>query len=216
MAKFIPGSLGKVKGTIGQLVLYQRRGQLVARARPGKRRLKASAGQLNQQNKLRVAMELLSRLRKTIRLGYRERNTSMTALNRAAGNFIRCISQDASGGLMINYNQLKVADGPLGLLFEPVATRLPGNRFRIDWLPENYLSSGLSGSDRVCLLLYQADQAFACTLENAGRRADGTLNCSLPASFSALTFHCWLFVCAACGPEVSSSIYLGAHSAATS
>lgn len=211
MAKYIPGQLGRIEGKLGELVLYQRRGIPVVKRRPGKRRLKASASQLLQQEKFSLATRFFSQVKEAVSLGYRERKTSMTVHNRAIGNFLRNTFQHADGSILLNYAAVMVADGELDCLYELQVTALKGNSMQITWLEQRYLRSGVSGEDQVCLLFYNQEREISYLKEFAGKRLDCKLSLQLPEFMSDLNFHLWIFVISGIGKEVSSSFYTGKY-----
>lgn len=209
MAKYIPGQLGRIEGKLGELVLYQRRGIPVVKRRPGKRKLKASASQMLQQEKFILATRFLSQVRAVISLGYRDRKTSMTVQNRAIGNFPRNIFQHTEGGVLMDYTKVLIADGELDCLYETQVTALKGNFMQLTWLEQRYLQSGVSGEDQVCLLFYNQEKEISYLQESAGKRSDCELSLQLPEFMSDLNFHIWVFVISESGKEVSSSFYTG-------
>lgn len=211
MAKYIPGQLGRIEGKLGELVLYQRRGIPVVKRRPGKRRLKASASQLLQQEKFSLATRFFSQVKEAVSLGYRERKTSMTVQNRAMGNFLRNTGQHTNGDVRMNYAGVIMADGELDGLYESQAASLESNTIQITWLEQRYLRSGVSGEDQICLLFYNQEKEIFYLKESAGKRTDCKLSLQLPEFMSDLDFHLWVFVISGIGKDVSSSLYMGKY-----
>lgn len=209
MAKYIPSALGLIKGKLGNLVLYKRLGQPVARTAPAKRNAKPSAAQLAQRNKFSLAIQLLDQLRPVLAALYPGVGQRNAAVRRVSSSLLHLLAADQEAGMLPDYSRLCITEGSIQGLPEPEISRIQPDLLHIDWLQEAYLSSDLSAQDQLNLLCYLPERSAFSLVPDFGKRSDHGFNLQLPAGFGDLHFHSWLFVRSAKGKGFSEAVYLG-------
>ena len=210
MARQIEGINGGFCGRVGTVIGYQWRGKWCMRSYPRHINDARSESQLRQREWFKLAVQLASRLTKTLRIGMRERSKR---LHMTEGNYFISLNKGcfgmAEGRLVVDYARMVLSDGPVAPVgFGSPTLVVEPRRFSVmvDF-SANPLGLAAEREDNVYLVAICEEEGAGVSASPSFRR-EGEVCLCLPASWEGKRVHLYGFVQDYTG-EASVSQYLG-------
>ena len=169
------GMLGKLAGSLGDLVIYQMNGKIVVRAKPGKRTKPATGRQKETQENFARVMNILRPLKPYVKVGFNDLADGRFVFHKANSVNLKRF-YDASNPDDLRWLMLSKGDraGATGLVLE-----VEGEQATVSWGdPEPGKPS--AKDDRVMLLALNTTTLESTDSTNAGKRSNGRASLSLP------------------------------------
>lgn len=191
MARIKSGILSNVSGKVGNVVGGTWKGINYLRGMPAGVRNPNSTLQFSQRLKFSLMVRFLQPVTEFIRVGYKAQAVKMTAFNAAFSyNFHNALSGD-SPDYKIEYPRVMLSRGNLAGAINPSCASTAAAKVQLSW--EMIPGMGqASETDTTIFVIYNADKQEAVYSLNAGTRGDGTLEVSVPASYSGDAVHCYI------------------------
>lgn len=209
MGKLNDSLLSGSSGRTGRLVVANVSGTEILRARPRKRTGQATPKQLLVQNRMTQAYNFLSAYSSFAKEYFGKRLGMRSRFNQAMTNVLDAFKLDFVT-LTINpvYSEIEFAHGSL-LAANPTAlTVTAAGSFTLDWF-NNSAGNVEREVDELQVLYYAVDEKKPIFLENAGIRADGTLDIPVAPTLTGKTIHVWMAFRSSVLLEASVSAYVG-------
>ena len=195
---------GKIKGLLGNMVGYERKGQNYLRKAPN-RTAAPTEGELKNRHMLQLVSSWLRPITPFVRKGFR--NYSWNFEGFSAGfsvNYKEALEKNGFES-SVNPSLVKVSSGELGL---PANLEVihSGDRLDFSWTPA--VNNSQSPRDRIMLLAYNPEKSQAIYELNGAIRYKGNASLSLSEAQPG-SFHIYAAFVAEDGSRQSESKYLG-------
>ena len=209
MGKLNDSLLSGSSGRTGRLVVANVSGIEILRARPRKRTGPPTPKQLLVQTRMTKAYNFVSAYTAFAKDYFGKRVGMRSRFNQAMTNVLDAFKLDFVT-LTINpvYAEIEFARGSL-LAANPTALTAPvAGSFTIDWF-NNAAGNADREADGLQVLYYAVNEKKPIFLENAGLRADGTLDIPVAPTLQGKTIHVWMAFRSTILLEASTSAYVG-------
>jgi hypothetical protein len=191
MAQLTTGILGKVSGKVGNVVGGTWKGINYLRTMAASVNNPNTDLQYSQRLKFSTVIRFLQPITEFIRVGYKGQAVKMTAFNAAFSyNFHNALTGDFPD-FAIDYAHVIVSRGNLSGAINPACTSTEAAKAVLSWEPASG-SGQASETDTAIFVIFNSVKQEAVYSLNAGSRADGSLQVSLPSSWSGDEVHCYI------------------------
>ena len=209
MGKLNDSLLSGSSGRTGRLVVANVSGTEILRARPRKRTGQATPKQLLVQNRMTQAYNFVSAYSAFAKDYFGKRVGMRSRFNQAMTNVLAAFKLDFLTLTIVPvYSEIEFARGSL-LAANPTAlTATVAGNFTIDWF-NNAAGNPEREIDELQVLYYAVDEKKPIFLENAGLRADGTIDIPVAPTLQGKTLHVWIAFRSTVLMEASTSAYVG-------
>jgi hypothetical protein len=185
------GILGNVSGKVGNVVGGTWKGINYLRTSAANVNNPNTELQLSQRLKFSTVVKFLQPVTEFLRVGYKAQAIKMTAFNAAFSyNFHNAISGDYPD-YAIDYERVMVSRGNLAGAVNPVCSSPEAAKVNLNW-DVTPGSGQASKSDTAIFVIFNPEKQEAVYSLNAGNRSDGSLQVSLPVSWSGQPVHCYI------------------------
>ncbi len=208
MAVIKESPLGVISGKIGQIVGSTWKGINYVRVLAGSVANPQTDKQLAQRQKFGKTMQFLQPLSEFLQIGFRSYAVGMSGVNAAMKYNIKNALTGTYPNIAVDYPNALVARGNLAGSLNAVASSTVAGTVKFDW-DDNTGEIGASATDKSLLVVYNAVQNQAVTVNELAERADGTQTVTVPSSFSGDLVQCYMAFIAEDG-TVSNSAFAGA------
>lgn len=208
MGRIKKGILGGFSGKVGTVVGASWRSIDYMRSLPKERSVPFSPAQLGQQSKMALLRGFLLSIQEIVEQGFQDYNKH-TAMNSALSfNLLHAI-EGAHPEHYINFPNFLFTQGKLvGAGAPKVASTLANS---VDFTWENgFYSPMCAAADDLTVVVYNPESKKFVSLQNAGKREDGTVRLLLPKEFTGDVVHCYLSLFSSNRKISSTNQYLGA------
>ncbi|KIO76694.1 hypothetical protein TH53_13540 [Pedobacter lusitanus] len=212
MAILKQGSLGIFTGKIGALVITKWKDKYVGKSKPKPSAKKASALQLSQRTKIRLAGKFMRRFKSVVSFSFQKVPKNMTAMNYAMWYNLRDAISGEYPDFTMDYAKVRLSE-PADYATEidngyNVAVTVSGARISVAWeadeLPDN---DETKATDRAYFFCFHPEKNRFVSLESS-QRSDLKIDLNLPDLFAG-EVHMWLFFASDNLKYVSQTEYLG-------
>jgi len=191
MAQLTTGILGKVSGKVGNVVGGTWKGINYLRTMAASVNNPNTDLQYSQRLKFSTVIRFLQPITEFIRVGYKGQAVKMTAFNAAFSyNFHKALTGDFPD-FAIDYANAMVSRGNLSGPVNPACTSTVAAKAVLSWEPASG-SGQTSETDTAIFVIFNSVKQEAVYSLNAGSRTDGSLQVSLPSSWSGDAVHCYI------------------------
>lgn len=199
------GILGAFRGKVGQVIGYVRNGQACMRSMPSHYHDAKTDDQLRCRSKMTAVTGFLSTIFPVVKNGFEYETDNTTEFNEAVRYNIKHAMRCEGTQATMDYERVKVASGYLAGMTRGLAF-MDGMEVRAAW--EAVLGlNGACGTDKACLVAYDAAKKQAVWDMNCGERGASGCRMRLPEEWSGDKVHVWGWMKGeGC---VSDSVYLG-------
>jgi hypothetical protein len=198
----------KVRGKLGNVVIYNSRGQTIMRTRPFNVKKTSTPKQLNNRMKFSVLCKLGKLLRTYINKGFTGIPIKMTVDNSFFKENFNLAFTGAYPDLLIDYSRLIVAKGLLSGAKEGMISAVVGRIINITWTNNSDQKNAESSDIAMALFINQTKNAVLQDT-NSRTRADCSLLFAVPETWIGDLVHVYLSFKNATGETSSNSIFLG-------
>lgn len=185
------GILGNVSGKVGNVVGGTWKGINYLRTVAASVNNPNTELQASQRLRFSTVVKFLQPITEFIRVGYKGQALKMTAFNAAFSyNYRNALTGDFPD-FTVDYAKAMVSRGTMAGAINPACSSTEAAKISISWemAPGNGLSSD---TDTAIFVIFNPGKNEAVFSLNAGTRADGSLEVSLPASYSGDEVHCYI------------------------
>ena len=209
MGKLNDSLLSGSSGRTGRLVVANVSGTEILRARPRKRTGQATPKQLLVQTRMTQAYNFLSAYKAFAKDYFGKRVGMRSRFNQAMTNVLDAYKLDfLTLTIVPTYSEIEFAQGSL-LAANPTAlTATVAGSFTIDWF-NNAAGNTEREADDLQILYYAVNEKKPIFLENAGIRADGTIDIPVAPTLQGKMLHVWIAFRSTVLMEASTSAYVG-------
>tara|TARA_R110002020_G_scaffold421577_1_gene630667 strand:+ start:7106 stop:7726 length:621 start_codon:yes stop_codon:yes gene_type:complete len=173
--------LGRISGSMGNLVFYQLNGKTVVRQKPGPRKKPSTERQLYQQKAFSIGQKFVTPLRHALNFTMNNKGTSFeSGTTRTLSWVIKNAILPEEKIPVLWPERVKISKGWLVGLEEGIAVR-EGDSIRISWRPNAWQGSGRD-EDRLFVIAYAPGSKRVHTLYEGNYRKAGTQLLELPWS----------------------------------
>jgi hypothetical protein len=200
------GSLGPVKGKVGNLIVSSWKGKPYVKSLPAERKSPPSEKELSNRKKWAMAHEWLKPVTKFVREGFKGYTPTVEGFLAAKSYLLKNAFEGMAPDLTINPALVKVSSGELPLP-ENIQATLQGNDIvQLTWSTEDI--TRINRYDQVMLLAYDIEKRFSITTLTGQLRNTGVDTLKLSA-VRGRVYHLYAAFVAADRSMQSDSIYLG-------
>ena len=209
MGKLNDSLLSGSSGRTGRLVVANVSGTEILRARPRKRTGQATPKQLLVQSRMTKAYNFVSAYTPFAKDYFGKRIGMRSRFNQAMTNVLDAFKLDF---LILTitpvFTEIEFARGPLLAAVPTALTVALAGSFTVDWF--NNAAGNLDReADELQILYYAENEKKPIFLENAGLRADGTIDIPVAPTLQGKTIHVWIAFRSTILLEASTSAYVG-------
>lgn len=213
MAKLKSGILGGISGTVGNVVGGRWRGIDYIRSKPASVNNPNTEKQRIQRSRFKLVVQLLSKVKPLINVGFRNGRRNQTPMNSAVSLNIREAITGTYPYQEINPEALVVSVGELqGSSISGMDLTVP-EAVTITWVNESGVGNA-SNLDAAMVLLYNKEKNAVIYNLHGASREDEALVVAIPASWNGDSVAGYLAFRSETDRDVSNSIFLGEDTAA--
>jgi len=206
MAKFSNINTGAFSGAIGPVIGGSWKGIPYMRAKPGKRKKKASPLQKANEAKFKIVGQLLKPMSELFRVSFNLNPQSTGYACAFSYNFKNCVT-GVYPKLAIDHPSVLVSRGDLPGAEEAKAVLGENSMIEFSWKNNSGFRSA-KATDRSIAVIYYPQLNVAIYNTEGTARKNG--QCLLDAGkLKGKKVHCWMAFISANGKEVSDSVYAG-------
>lgn len=191
MAQIKTGILGNVSGKVGNVVGGTWKGINYLRTMAASVNNPNTELQVSQRLKFCTVVKFLQPITEFIRVGYKAQAVKMTAFNAAFSYIFHNALTGKFPDFAIDYPGVMVSRGNMVGALNPVCSSNEAAKVILSWEPGSGSGQG-SETDTAIYVIFNASKQEAVYSLNAGTRADGSAEVTLPASYSGDTVHCYI------------------------
>jgi len=208
MAKAPDGILGSANGSVGNFIFYELNGQTVVRKKATFKD-KPSAAQLNARGSMKTLMNLFTRIKPFIKMGYinQSRGTVKSYFNLAMSYNLKQAMKQEDVGYVIDYTKLKLSEGTIKLA-EQATVALNASGLLFNWYVDPKLN-WTSQNDQAMMMAYFPEENTGIYQTSGARRMTGKDILPLPGSYLDKQMEVYLAFVSDDRLSVSDSQYLG-------
>lgn len=191
MAQIKTGILGNVSGKVGNVVGGTWKGINYLRTMAANVNNPNTELQVCQRLKFSAVVKFLQPITEFIRVGYKAQAVKMTAFNAAFSYIFHNALTGEFPDFTIDYPNVMVSRGNMAGAINPACSSTEAAKVILSWEPASG-SGQASETDTAIFVIHNSSKLEAVYSLNAGTRADGSIEVSLPASYSGDTVHCYI------------------------
>jgi hypothetical protein len=206
MAKFKKGLLGKLSGTIGDVVLSSWKGTPYIRSKPTGNTSNTPAQQ-KQRSKLGLASAFAGHIRPVIKAGFKVNIEQRTERNSAVSYLMRRAIKTVNEEPRLDFPQVMVARVMLGRPLNPAAERTEEG-IKFTWTFDEAQPSARADDGLIALAYMPANEQAYYEVGGESVRSDQSFTLPVPDS-GEHPLECYLAFAAADGTDACDSVYLG-------
>lgn len=193
------GKVGTVVGSTWNSICYMRSmADSYADANTEKQRC--------QRKRFAAAMDFLKTVTPYLRIGYRNCGAGQSTFSAAMSEVLKNAVEGCEAGATVNFQKALLSKGPLTKAADADVT-VGGGKATFSWTDNSGVGSA-KADDVAMVLAYDKDNGEAVYDTQAGTRADGTAELTLPTAWAEDALAVYLSFCSADGREVSNSTCL--------
>lgn len=166
-----------------------------------------------QRGRFSAAVEFLRTLVPYLRIGYRDCGAGQSAFSAAMSDVLKNAVEGCEADAAVNFRKARVSRGTLTGAPDASVT-VTGGKVSFSWT-DNSGTGNAKEDDAVMALAYNKDKGEAVYDTQAGKRADGTAELTVPAAWDGDALAIYLSFCSADQREVSDSACLQDEEATT-
>lgn len=204
--------LGRLSGSMGNLVFYQLNGKTVVRQKPGPRKKPASERQLYQQQAFSIGQKFVTPLRDALNFTMRKGNSKFeSGINRTLSLLIKNAIINEDKKPILYPEKVRIAEGWLIGLENASVERTKPLTIRLSWTPNSWQGSGRDG-DRLFVIAYSPQAKKVFTLYQGNYRKSGKQLLHLPwiePEIGKVYVYAAFYAEDGCSREFSDSVCLG-------
>lgn len=203
--------LGRITGSMGNLVFYQLNGKTVVRQKPGPRKKPASERQLYQQKAFSIGQKFVTPLRDALNFTLKKKGSSFeSGTNRTLSWLIKNAIVPEEKAPVLYPERVKISKGWLVGMDNPLAAR-EGASIKITWQANAWQGSARE-EDRLFVIAYAPESKRVYTVYEGAYRKSGDQLIELPWSDPELDkvyIYAAFYAEDGCVREFSDSVCLG-------
>ena len=208
MARFLKGINGAYQGKVGNVVGSSWRGIDYIRSLPKKSSKAASEDQIAQRARFALVTSFLKSIKEILKIGFSDsKQRGRLGYNVAFQHLITNAVTGVYPALGIDYSAVQIASGSLAALMGLRTEESAPQVLTLSWQPEVNRFNAFA-DDQVIVLLYNVEDNFFSAYEGV-TRIDGTLDITLPPSYTGKTMVGWTFNIHRDGKVTSGSQFIG-------
>lgn len=171
MAKLIMQKLGKLRGSIGNVVFYQLNGETVMRRKPGPRKTKPTPRQLYTRKAFNLGQLFLKPLIKELNFTFSEFiRGPKRGFHFALSTLLKTAISNRQGKPVLDPILVQISSGELDPLTDASLEKIGDTKFRLSWNANTWIGTPREG-DRLYLLVYcPEEKLFFAIREGAFRK----------------------------------------------
>jgi len=196
---------GFLSGKIGETVHYQARGRQLVRRRPV-RKAPPTEGELLSRHMLELTTAWIKPVLEFVRIGFRKYHENYEGFNAAVSVVRKEALQKNGYNSSIDPSKARLSHGNLANAEDLQAELLPDGTLNFTWIPT--ADADASPRDRVMLLAYNVEKAFAVQETFGNKRLSGSDSLQLPLNIPG-SYHLYAAFIAEDLGRQSQSKYLG-------
>jgi hypothetical protein len=205
------GILGGFQNKTGAVVGVRWRGLDVMRGLPRTTTKNFSQGQKDHQTKFKLLSHLLSMVAPVINIGFRERQTTTTAKNRAMAYNLGIPLIGESPNLRLDYSMLSFSRGKCALPMQTEVLAWPQSELSFSWSYSGSRDKQENDRDLISFLIFNPARDQVMMVMRKATRADQHFKVTVPSGFSGETIYAYLVIESSTTlGSVSNSLFLGA------
>lgn len=171
--------LGRINGSMGNLVFYQLNGKTVVRQKPGPRKKPASERQIYQQTAFSIGQKFVTPLRESLNFTMKKKGASFeSGTNRTLSWLIKNAIVPEDKVPVLYPERVKISKGWLVGMDNPSATR-EGATIKISWQANAWQGSARE-EDRLFVIAYAPESKRVYTVYEGNYRKSGEQLIELP------------------------------------
>lgn len=207
MAKWDKGLLGKLSGSIGNVVVSSWKGIPYIRSKPSGNPSNTPAQQ-KQRSKFGIVIKFVNQLKPVINRGFKYNTDSMTELNSATSYLMKHAVITDDKNLRLDFARVLVARGDLGPPLEPRAEKRR-REIKLQWKYKEQQPAA-DPDDYLLAVAYDAknERAF-CEVATEVRRQDEQYSFTPDGAPAGQSLHVYIAFASADEKDASDSVYLG-------
>lgn len=208
MARLKKGLLNGFIGAVGPIEGYELNGQYIIRSRRGKSVKPPSQKQLECRLKMKLVNNLLSKMADFVKVGFaaNAEGQTYTAYNAAVAHNIQHAITGDYPGYEIDYSQIRISTGTIGILGLAPTVSLQGNSLYFTWTASTVYPCS---TDHVMLLAYAPALNQAVYNLCGAKRREGEGALPLPTGWQEVSIVIYIAFRAENTGQCSNSVYLG-------
>ena len=206
MGKINQGILGGFSGKVGTVVGSTWKSINYMRALAVNVHDAKSEKQLCQRGKFRTVVNFTKTITPFLRVGFQEHEEGRSAVNAATSYLMFHAVEGCADEAVLDFDKVRVSQGSLTAAADASA-EVAANKVTFSWTDNSGVGSA-KADDVAMVLAYDKDKGEAVYDTQAGTRADGTAELTLPTAWAEDALAVYLSFCSADGREVSNSTCL--------
>ncbi|MCX2453388.1 DUF6266 family protein [Pedobacter sp. PLR] len=210
MGTYKPGVFGPFNGRVGDVVAAKWKDVNVVKNRPAKSKKPATVTQIDQRARFGLGTTFAGKAAEMIAIGFRGMAGNVTPTNIVAKQLLKDCITGTYPNYVLDYPKISLSkDGNLDLGSKLSVQVLPEQTVQVSWVMDTKPGKVTDATDKVYILLYNADKHKSIKSGDGLVRGDSPVNLYVPGSFIGDKVHCWLFFASVKNKEVSATAYLG-------
>jgi hypothetical protein len=207
MAQFNQSAFGVIKGKVGNMVITQWKDQHVAKGVPKKSSKAATATQLDQRARMRLAGSFMRVMKEVVSTCYQDNSNKMTAYNAAVKDLLLNAITGEYPNYTINYPLVTLARGDVRFPFNPAVASPKTDTLAFSWATHSGLGFTRPNDKSILVAYCEKLQVSACVIQGPPR-SEGKAELELPG-MGGQEMHTWVAFISADGKDVCNSVYAG-------
>jgi hypothetical protein len=206
MARLSKTNAGAFSGAIGPVIGGSWRGIAYIRAKPGKRKKKATSKQKANEAKFALMGRTLKPMSELFRTSFNLRPDSTGYASAFSHNFKNAFT-GVYPKLAIDFSSMLLSKGDLQVAEEVKVTVMNNGRIAFSWKNNSGFRSA-KATDKAITVAYCAESGWVVYNTDSAERISGRFILDAGA-LQGMKVHCWLGFISANGKDVADSVYAG-------